>query len=81
MYGHTVVNHESIRQVVLAVSKGLQKVQEERIKELAGTRKVRLLFLEVDGLNVHLQRSGTKWVEEKLRIGVGVIQPAMSTSW
>jgi len=67
IYGHAVVSHESIRQVVLAMGKGLQKEQEERLKDPAGTRKVRVLFLEVDGLNVHLQRSGTRrWVEEKL---------------
>lgn len=66
LYGHQVLSHESIRQVVLAMGQGLQKEQEERLQEAEGTRKARVVFLEVDGLSVALQRGKQRRVEEKL---------------
>jgi len=67
LYGHQVVSHESVRQVVLAAGEGLEKEQAERLEWPAGTRKVPVLFLEVDGLIVPLQREGgQRRVEEKL---------------
>jgi len=67
LYGHRVVSHESIRQVVLTVGKGLMEEQAKQLEAPAGSRKVRVLFLEVDGLSVPLQREGRqRRVEEKL---------------
>src|SRR5690606_22002256 len=67
LYGHRVVSHESIRQVVLTVGKGLMEEQATHLEAPAGSRKVRVLFLEVDGLSVPLQREGRqRRVEEKL---------------
>ena len=67
LYSHQVVSHESVRQVVLAAGEGLEKEQAERLEWPAGTRKVPVLFLEVDGLIVPLQREGRqRRVEEKL---------------
>ena len=67
LYGHQVVSHESVRQVVLAAGEGLEKEQAKRLEWPAGTRKVPVLFLEVDGLIVPLQREGgQRRVEEKL---------------
>lgn len=67
LYGHQVVSHESVRQVVLAMGKGLEEEQAKRLETPEGTRKLPILFLEVDGLGVPLQRSdGAKRVEEKL---------------
>lgn len=67
MYGHRVVSHESIRQVVLAVGQRLEKELAQRLEDANGQRKVPVLFVEVDGLSVPLQRCGKKRrVEEKL---------------
>src|SRR5690606_4731614 len=51
----------------LAASEELEEEQAERLERPAGTRKVSVLFLEVDGLNVPFQREGgQRRVEEKL---------------
>jgi len=49
LYGHRVVSHESIRQVVLTVGKGLMEEQAKQLEAPAGSRKVRVLFLELNG--------------------------------
>ena len=62
-----MVSHESVRQVVLATGRRLEEEQAKHLEAPAGTRKVKVLFLEVDTLRVPLQREGRRRrVEEKL---------------
>src|SRR5690606_40291593 len=66
LYGHQAVSHESVRQVVLAAGEGLEKEQAKRLEWPAGTRKVPVLFRELDGLTGPLQReAGQRRAEGK----------------
>ena len=66
LYGHPVLSHESIRQVVLRMGEVLQEEQKARLADPQGQRKVKVLFLEADGLWVSLQRDRVGAVEEKI---------------
>src|SRR5690606_4325432 len=67
LYGHPVISHESVRQLVLAMGRHLEEQKAEELRRAHGQRKVKLLFLEVDGMRVALQRDKKRrWVEEKL---------------
>ena len=66
IYGYPVISHESIRQLAVATGLELEKRKEEQLADPQGTRKVKYLFLEVDGLVVSLQRQKRRRIEEKL---------------
>lgn len=67
MYGHQVISHESVRRLVLEMGQELEKSKAEHLHNPEGTRKAKLLFLEVDGLMASLQREKKhRRVEEKL---------------
>lgn len=67
MYGRQVLSHESVRRLALEMGQELEKRKTEQLQKPEGTRKVELLFLEVDGLMASLQREKKRSrVEEKL---------------
>jgi len=85
IYGYPVISHESIRQLAVATGLELEKRKEEQLADPQGTRKVKYLFLEVDGLVVSLQRQKRRRIEENcsrcMRDGSPAIRRATSTSW
>jgi len=75
LLGYDAVSHETIRQEVLKLE---EKDTETPLDEPKGQRDV--LFLEVDGLNVHRQQSERG--SQEIKIGVvreGCGGPAAST--
>jgi hypothetical protein len=64
--GHRVVSHETVRQRVLEAGERLQDAQDAELADPCGKRRVPVLFLEVDGLWVHLQQQQRKSTEEKM---------------
>src|SRR5690606_6701514 len=67
LYGHRVVSHERIRQVVLTVGEGLKEEEAKQLEAPAGSSTQLKLFVEVASLRVPLQREGRqRRVEEKL---------------
>jgi len=67
LFGERLVSHETIRQILRSAGKQLQAQQKTRQHNPAGKRKVKVLFLEVDGFWVSLQR------EKKRRLEVRVL--------
>jgi len=59
-FDHQALSHEGIRQLVLATGKEIAQDQQQRRDDPQGEREVPLLFLEVDGLNISLQKAKTK---------------------
>jgi len=45
MYGHPVVSHESVRQLVLEMGQELEKKKAEQLEQPGGTRRAGLVFL------------------------------------
>ena len=67
IYGHPVISHERIRQLAVAMGVELEKRKEAQLANAEGTRKVKYVFLEVDGLVASLQRQKRRRrIEEKL---------------
>ncbi|MGI6610707.1 MAG: UPF0236 family transposase-like protein [Limnochordia bacterium] len=64
--GHRVVSHETVRQRVLEAGERLQDAQDAELADPCGKGRVPVLFLEVDGLWVHLQQQQRKSTEEKM---------------
>lgn len=64
--GFRAVSHETVRQTVIRVGKELERVSAEQRAEPQGNRKVRVLFVEADGMSVPLQKSKKRRVEEKI---------------
>ncbi len=64
--GHQVISHETVRQRVLEAGQRLERAQDEELANPQGKRRVPVLFLEVDGLWVHLQQQKPKSTEEKI---------------
>lgn len=67
IYHHVVVSHETIRQAVIAVGRRAAAEERQRANS-SGTRRVPMLFIEVDGLHEHLQRDRQKFVEERVMV-------------
>lgn len=64
--GHRILSHETIRQRVLKLA---EKIQKEAWSELPTAKKQRkVIFIEVHGLNCHLQRE--KKSKTEVKIGV-----------
>jgi hypothetical protein len=59
-YGHQVLSHESIRRYVLEVGKQIEGEIRRRRDNPVGDRKVKVLFIEADGIWVSRQRAGKK---------------------
>lgn len=66
LVGFSAVSHETVRQVVKSVGSGIQEAISNALEDPQGQRKVKVLFAEVDGLNIPLQRTKTRRVEEKV---------------
>lgn len=66
LVGFPAVSHETVRQVVKGVGAGVEQAIEESLEEPQGGRKVRILFAEVDGLGIPLQRANKRSLEEKV---------------
>lgn len=66
LIGYSAVSHETIRQVVKSVGMGVEAAVKESLEEPKGRRKVRILFIEADGLNIPLQCAGKSRIEEKV---------------
>lgn len=64
--GFQAVSHETIRQLVLHMGDELERLGAEERQNPRGSRKVRVLFIEADGMWVPLQKSSKKRIEEKL---------------
>lgn len=56
LYGHQVVSHETIRQLILRLGKCLEEEKAGRLEEPHGKRRVSILFVEADGYWVSMQR-------------------------
>lgn len=67
MYGYRVISHESVRGLTLETGQELERRKAEELENPEGTRQVNLLFVEVDGMMVSVQRERPRRrVEEKL---------------
>lgn len=55
-YGHQVVSHETIRQLILRLGEFLEKEEAGKREEPEGKRRVPVLFVEADGYWVSMQR-------------------------
>lgn len=66
LVGFPAVSHETVRQVVKGVGSGVEEAIKESLEDPQGRRKVRVLFAEVDGLSIPLQREGKRRIEEKV---------------
>jgi hypothetical protein len=62
-HGGKIIRHETIRQAVLRAGGAVAAVEAAKMREGAGERRVPVLFVEVDGLNVRLQGETRKRVE------------------
>ncbi|HHY35713.1 MAG TPA: ISLre2 family transposase, partial [Firmicutes bacterium] len=56
LYGHQVVSHETIRQLILRLGEFLEKEEAGKREEPQGKRRVPVLFVEADGYWVSMQR-------------------------
>lgn len=66
MLGFRPVSHETIRQQVIRVGGRVEQEEEQKRSSEEGTRKVPVLFVEVDGLNVSMQHEATHQQEVKI---------------
>lgn len=66
LFGKPIVSHETVRNTVMRASEGLGKAEQAWLERTEGKRRVPVLFLEVDGLSVSLQRDRKKRVEERV---------------
>ncbi|HHY34982.1 MAG TPA: ISLre2 family transposase [Firmicutes bacterium] len=55
-YGHQVVSHESIRQLILRLGEFVEEEETRKREEPDGKRQVPVLFVEVDGYWVSMQK-------------------------
>lgn len=56
MTGERVLSHEGVRRTVLGVGEHIRKEDKRRLCRQEGRRRVRVVFVEADGLNVAMQR-------------------------
>jgi len=66
LYGRPVLSHETIRQLVLQTGTWVTRETQRRQEAVQGTRRVPMLFLEADGLYVHLQRDQAQGLEKQV---------------
>jgi hypothetical protein len=66
LYGHQVVSHEAIRQLILRLGELIDKEEEEKREKAQGTKKVPVLFVEADGYWCSMQRERKKSRETKM---------------
>jgi hypothetical protein len=64
--GAQVTTHETIRQYVLKAGKLADSLDEQLIEKADGKRRAKVLFMEADGVWMHLQRSGKRSIEERM---------------
>jgi len=55
-YGHQVISHETIRQLVLMLGDMVEKEERERRDDADGKRRVPVIFVEADGYWVSMQK-------------------------
>jgi len=55
LYGHRMLSHETVRQLVMQTGEKIQAEQKAQQQEPEGKRKVPVLYLEVDGYSAHMQ--------------------------
>ena len=67
-HGGKIISHESIRQAVLRAGEAVAAEEASKMREGEGERRVPVLFVEVDGLNVRLQGESRKRVEAKVMV-------------
>ena len=68
LYGHQVVSHETIRQLILRLGELVEKEEEKKREEANGTRKVPVLFVEADGYWCSMQREKKKSRETRMMV-------------
>jgi hypothetical protein len=68
LYGHQVVSHETIRQLILRLGELVEKEEEKKREEAKGTRKVPVLFVETDGYWCSMQRDKKKSREMRMMV-------------
>lgn len=56
LYGHQVISHETIRQLILRLGEFLEEEEASKREEPDGKRRVPVLFVEADGYWVSMQR-------------------------
>lgn len=60
LYGAQVLSHEGIRRILLDVGEAKQRDRDNRAIRSEGKRRVKALFIEVDGFNAYLQARGSR---------------------
>ena len=60
LFGFQVLSHESIRNALIEVSDSIKREKENEIVKAEGTRKVKTLFIEVDGFFAKQQKNKKK---------------------
>jgi hypothetical protein len=68
LYGHQVVSHETIRQLILRLGELMEKEEEKKREEANGTRKVPVLFVEADGYWCSMQKGKKKSREMRMMV-------------
>ena len=66
LYGHQVVSHETIRQLILRLGEAMEKDGERKREEPEGTRKVPVLYVEADGYWCSMQKGKKKSREMRM---------------
>ena len=68
LYGYQVVSHETIRQLILRLGELIEKEEEKKREEAAGTRRVPVLFVEVDGYWLSMQKGKKRRQEMRMMV-------------
>lgn len=68
LFGHQIVSHETIRQLILRLGELVAKEEEEKREKAEGTRKVPVLFVEADGYWCSMQKSKRKSREMRMMV-------------
>jgi len=68
LYGHQVVSHETIRQLILRLGELMEKEEEKKRERVDGTRKVPVLFIEADGYWLSMQKSKKRSQEMRMMV-------------
>lgn len=74
MTGERVMSHEGVRRTVLDVGEHIEAEDKRRMCQEEGQRRVRVVFIEADGLNVAMQRKrGKREGKRRREIKLGVV--------
>ncbi|HOL11820.1 MAG TPA: ISLre2 family transposase [Bacillota bacterium] len=68
LYGHQVISHETVRQLVLKTGKQIGSEEKRRRQKPEGKKKVPIIFIEADGCFLHMQRQNKRNQELKVMI-------------